>query len=301
MGPHSPQRPAADFFISYSPADEGWASWIAWELESAGYRTVLQAWDFVPGTNFIDFMDRGVTEARAVIAVLSRAYLKSRYGRLEWQSALRADPDDPSRKLITVRIDDTPLEGLLATITYVDLAGTADPATARGRLLSRVRHSLAGRAKPAERPVYPVNTAGGAATMAGEAGVAFGERGWPGDFRHARRKPAVQPAYPLAHPASTAARSTLAILHVAGPRFGRGLTEPGDPVGATGLQERIWAGVTQFTDAGQPPPELLVISGDLTESGSPREFDQAITFVTGLRAALGLKLPVSFSSQAATT
>jgi TIR domain len=187
-----------------------WASWIAWELESAGYRTVLQAWDFVPGTNFIDFMDRGVTEARAV-------------------------------------------------------------------------------AKPAERPVYPVNAAGDATAAPGGPGPAFDDRGWSGDFRHARRKPAVPPAYPLAHPAGTTARSTLAILHVAGPRFGRGLTEPGAPVGAAALQERIWADVTQLADAGLPQPELLMISGDLTESGSPREFDQAITFVTGLRAALSLE------------
>ena len=289
MGSQSLQRPTADFFVSYSPADEGWASWIAWELEGAGYRTVLQAWDFVPGTNFIDFMDRGVTEARAVVAVLSRAYLKSRYGRLEWQSAIRADPDDPSRKLITVRIDDSPLEGLLATITYVDLAGVADPATARGRLLSRVRHAVAGRAKPAERPAYPLNAAGVATAAPGKPGPAFDDRGWSGDFRHARRKPANPPAYPPALPAGTTARSTLAILHVAGPRFGRGLTEPGVPVGATALQERIWAGVTQLADAGLPQPELLVISGDLTESGSPREFDQATTFVTGLRAVLGLE------------
>ncbi len=42
-----------DLFLSYSPADERWATWMAWELEAAGYRTMLQAWDFVPGTNFI--------------------------------------------------------------------------------------------------------------------------------------------------------------------------------------------------------------------------------------------------------
>jgi WD40 repeat protein/3',5'-cyclic AMP phosphodiesterase CpdA len=282
----SPQRPAPDFFVSYSPADEGWASWIGWELESAGYRTVLQAWDFVPGSNFIDFMDRGVTEARAVIAVLSRAYVKSRYGRLEWQSAIRADPDDPSRKLITVRIDDSPLEGLLATITYVNLVGVTDPAAARGRLLGRIRQAMAGRAKPAAPPAYPV---GGLVAVGGEPGPAFDDHGWSGDFPHGRRKPTVPPAYPLAASAGAPGRASLSILHVAGPRFGRGLSEPGVPVGPAALQERIWAGVTQLADAGLPQPELLVISGDLTESGSPREFDQAVTFVIGLRAALGLE------------
>ncbi|MGB6163925.1 MAG: TIR domain-containing protein [Pseudonocardiaceae bacterium] len=53
-------------------ADERWATWIAGQLEVAGYRTLLQAWDFVPGTNFIHFMDRGVRDSAVVMAVLSR-------------------------------------------------------------------------------------------------------------------------------------------------------------------------------------------------------------------------------------
>ena len=40
-----------DFFISYNSADRQWAEWIAWQLEEAGYTTVLQAWDFRPGPN----------------------------------------------------------------------------------------------------------------------------------------------------------------------------------------------------------------------------------------------------------
>jgi len=33
-----------DFFVSYTANDEPWAEWIAWQLEQAGYSTVLQAW-----------------------------------------------------------------------------------------------------------------------------------------------------------------------------------------------------------------------------------------------------------------
>ncbi|WP_181767973.1 toll/interleukin-1 receptor domain-containing protein, partial [Streptomyces albidus (ex Kaewkla and Franco 2022)] len=144
-----------DFFISYSPADEAWASWIAWTLEEAGYRTAIQAWDFVPGTNFIDFMDRGVSESAAVIAVLSRHYERSTYGRMEWQAALRAEPEAPERKLLTVRVEDIPIEGLLATITYVDLVGVTDTGTARSMLLTRVGQALDGHARPGNRPGYP--------------------------------------------------------------------------------------------------------------------------------------------------
>ena len=46
-----------DFFISYTEADESWAKWIAWILEANGFTTVLQAWDFRPGSNFVLDMD----------------------------------------------------------------------------------------------------------------------------------------------------------------------------------------------------------------------------------------------------
>ena len=284
-------------FVSYTPADEGWASWIAWELESAGYRVVLQAWDFVPGTNFVDFMDRGVAGAAAVIAVLSKSYLTSRFGRWEWQSAILANPDNPSAKLITVRVEECPLEGILSTITYVDLVQIRDQQQARDMLLSRVRHTLAGRAKPANRPSFPP-----AGVPSGPAAVPPGPadeepyadetpptRSGPRFDDHPRRRPVTRPEYPPAQELSPPPRDGVAVLHVPGPRFGRGLPEPGVPATAAELQARIWADVNRLMDAGAPRPDLLVVSGDLTESGSLREFDEAVTFLTGLRALLGLE------------
>jgi WD40 repeat protein len=287
-------------FVSYTPADEDWASWIAWELESAGYRVVLQAWDFVPGTNFVDFMDRGVAGAAAVIAVLSRSYLSSRFGRWEWQTAILADPDDPEAKLITVRVEECPLEGLLSTITYVDLVSVQDQHEARNRVLTRVGQTLAGRAKPGTAPAFPpAATAAQTAAVPVEimpVGIEPAETGPDPASQperqqreHPRRRPATRPEYPPAHQESEPLRDGVAILHVPGPRFGRGLPEEGVPATATELQARIWADVNRLVDAGAPRPDLFVVSGDLTESGSLREFDEAITFLAGLRALLGLE------------
>ncbi len=280
-----------DFFISYSPADERWATWIAWQLEATGHRTLLQAWNFVPGTDFIDFMDRGVRDSAVVVAVLSRNYLKSHYGRMEWQAALRTD----RAKLIPVRIDDCPLEGLLATITYLDLFEVTDPDTARDQLLTRLRYALVGRAKPVQEPVFPTRL-----TMPVEVSHPDGDA-TPHDQPEAdrapepapspepprlRRVPQTPPSYPRANPALPVRRETIALLHVPGPRFGRGLPEPLAP---RDLQSRIWANVTQLTDAGAPAPDLILVTGDLMESGRPRERDQALTFLTGLRVLLGLE------------
>ncbi|MCW2914444.1 MAG: repeat protein-like protein [Actinomycetia bacterium] len=273
-----------DFFISYSPADERWATWIAWELESAGYRTMMQAWDFVPGTNFIDFMDRGVSEAAVVIAVLSKNYLRSRYGRMEWQAALRANPDNPAAKLVTIRLDDSPLEGLLSTITYVDLVGVNDAGQAHTLLMNRIQDTLSGRAKPLNGPGYP----NGPDTIPGEILTAPRPPELTG-HRPARRTPVAPPVYPAAPALERGPRESVTVLHVSGPRFGRSLVGADEPVSAAELQARIWGDLTRLADAGVARPDLLVVTGDLTESGSLKESGQALTFLTGLRALLGLE------------
>jgi hypothetical protein len=50
------EQSMVDFFISYNRADAQWAEWIAWQLEAAGRTTFLQAWDFRPGSNFVQAM-----------------------------------------------------------------------------------------------------------------------------------------------------------------------------------------------------------------------------------------------------
>ncbi|WP_405151544.1 TIR domain-containing protein [Sphaerisporangium sp. NBC_01403] len=310
-----------EIFVSYSPADERWATWIAWQLEAAGYRTMLQAWDFVPGTNFVDFMDRGVSEAGLIVAVLSRNYLGSRFGRQEWLTAFRADPDNPGNRLVTIRIEDCPLEGLLSTITWVDMVGVTDPDEARSLLLGRIQHTLAGRAKPAEQPGFPVASAktipgtvvqeapampgatgdggvpesGGSprnsGVVAGNGGVVRTEvppaRAEP-RLPPLRRTPVAPPTFP-ASADSRQERSSITLLHVAGPRFGRGLAEADEPLGAGELQSSVWADLTRLADAGVPRPDLLVVTGDITESGSIREYGEALAFLTGLRVLLGLE------------
>ena len=78
------------FFISYNRADRTWAEWIAWQLEEAGYTTVLQAWDFRPGSNFVLEMQKAAKEAERTIAVLSPDYLKALYTQSEWVAALQS-------------------------------------------------------------------------------------------------------------------------------------------------------------------------------------------------------------------
>jgi len=66
------------------------AEWIAWQLENAGYTTIIQAWDFHAGSNFVSAMQAAAIETDCTIAVLSPAFLTSPYTEAEWTSALQA-------------------------------------------------------------------------------------------------------------------------------------------------------------------------------------------------------------------
>ena len=74
---------AADFFVSYTSADRPWAEWIAWELEHAGHTVIVQAWDMLPGPNFVLQMDNASRAAERSLAVLSPAFSQSPYGQAE--------------------------------------------------------------------------------------------------------------------------------------------------------------------------------------------------------------------------
>ena len=141
-----------DFFVSYTSADRRWAQWIAWQLKQAGYEVVLQAWDIVPGTDFVHEMQRATTTARRTVAVLSPSYFTSTFGEAEWRVAFASDPTGEKGLLIPVRVADFDPTGLLATRVYIDLVDKERDA-ARAALLEGVRGREA--AMPAEEPAFP--------------------------------------------------------------------------------------------------------------------------------------------------
>lgn len=141
-----------DFFISYNRADRTWAEWIAWQLEATGYSTVIQAWDFREGGNFVLNMQRAVQESKRTVIVLSPDFLASQFTAPEWAAAFAQDPTGAQGRLLPVRVRECQPTGLLAQIVYIDLVGLPDRAAAATRLLAGV---ATGRAKPGVEPALP--------------------------------------------------------------------------------------------------------------------------------------------------
>jgi hypothetical protein len=158
----------ADFFISYASADRAWAEWIAWQLEDRSYSTVIQAWDFRPGHNFVLEMQSAATHCERTIAVLSPSFLESRFAAAEWASAFAVDPSGEQRPLIPVRVRDCDPHGLLGQIVYLDLVGRSEISASEAlldgvrvdpvgpRRPQKQRHSTASRS---DAPAFPGGTA----------------------------------------------------------------------------------------------------------------------------------------------
>jgi tetratricopeptide (TPR) repeat protein len=141
-----------DFFISYTSADRAWAEWIAWQLKEAGSSVVLQAWDMVPGLDFVHEMQKATTTAKRTLAVVSPAYFSSEFSEAEWRVAFADDPSGEQQRLIPVRVVEFRPAGLLATRIYIDLVGK-DRQAARAALLEGVQGQPP--AVPSEEPRFP--------------------------------------------------------------------------------------------------------------------------------------------------
>ncbi|WP_239347056.1 KGGVGR-motif variant AAA ATPase [Frankia sp. Cj5] len=149
---------AADFLISYCLVDSAWAEWLTWQLEAAGYRVLISTMDIVPGTNWIEALERAVSSSRRIVAIVSQAFVRSQFARVEWQAALRSDPNRATRKIIPVRVEDVPLPDFLSGIFGFDLWGLEED-SARNVLLNGIvaatGGATGGRAKPVTRPRFP--------------------------------------------------------------------------------------------------------------------------------------------------
>ncbi|WP_063748338.1 FxSxx-COOH system tetratricopeptide repeat protein [Frankia sp. EAN1pec] len=120
-----------DFFVSYTGADEAWATWVAEVLEAAGRTVAVQAWDSPAGENFVTWISVQMGAAARTVAVCSQAYFASHWCTQEWTGALAG------RKLTPLRVADCPVPPVLSTISYRDLFDVDEP-VARRRLLEAV-------------------------------------------------------------------------------------------------------------------------------------------------------------------
>ncbi len=148
-----PTKPAerVHFFISHTGADLHWAEWIGWQLEDAGYRVILDAWDFQVGTSFVRAMEDAASRAERTLVVASPDYFQARYTTPEWEAAFTQDGLGQGGAILPVIVKACTLPMLLRRLIYIDLVDL-DADAAKAQLLSRISP---GRGKPQSEPAFP--------------------------------------------------------------------------------------------------------------------------------------------------
>ncbi|MEU6373396.1 FxSxx-COOH system tetratricopeptide repeat protein [Streptomyces sp. NPDC046909] len=144
------------FFISYAGVDRPWAEWVGWYLKAAGHDVELDVWDWRPGDDFVDRMDRALRHADAVVALFSKAYFDpKRWTRGEKNAALAGE-----RRIIPLVVEelaDTDLPPLLSSLVSRAIHGLGE-AAAREAL----REAVEGARLPDAPPVFPGGATEGA-------------------------------------------------------------------------------------------------------------------------------------------
>jgi tetratricopeptide (TPR) repeat protein len=112
-------------FISRASADADFAAVVGDILKTAGYRVILQQWDFA-NRNFMQQMHKALTDGARVVALLSPEYLRSDQCQAEWQNAIAGDPLNTKSRLIVLRVAECKPVGLLSALAYWDLVPLRD-------------------------------------------------------------------------------------------------------------------------------------------------------------------------------
>ena len=137
-----------DFFISHAGRDTAWAEWLAWQLEQAGYRVELDAWDWAPGEDFVARMAAALERADRLLAVCTEAYFASTFGGAELRAAF-ARAAAAQGRIVPVLIEPVTLPPLYAPLIHLDLTGLDEAAAA-----ARLRARLTG-GRPTGPPPFP--------------------------------------------------------------------------------------------------------------------------------------------------
>jgi TIR domain-containing protein len=153
-----PSRPGEqyDFFLSRRGSVAAIAQEVADVLTEEGYKVLVQDYDFLLGSSFVEAMHEAIINSRDLIILFTEDYLRSPYTRKEFTSfeAERVKTAE-ERHIIVLRCDDVPLRGLLADNVYQTLVGIEDPKERKRRIIAAAeRQSQA--APPPPRPFIGV-------------------------------------------------------------------------------------------------------------------------------------------------
>jgi hypothetical protein len=263
-----------DFFVSHAGRDTGWAEWLAWQLQQAGYSVELDVWDWAPGEDFVARMAAALQRADRLLAVCTEAYFASAFGGAELRAAFA---QQAVGRIVPVLVEPVTLPPLYAPLIHLDLTGL-DEAVAQVHQVASSRSTNTSRCRaparpPGERPIGQacvLTRLPARAQFGDQLGQHFpGQSGHPaiGDSGGTGQAPRHTTPRPVLHTSTHSrpadhARGRMKTLHRQAGGFGGhsgacagcGGMSPSASSPPRLISDEMWALVEQLTDRGLALP-----------------------------------------------
>lgn len=127
-----------DVFLFYGSRDKVVARDIAGKLVKDGLRVWFDEWEAADAPDIQSAFDSGVAQSRVILACVSANSLGSDWAKLESTTLGIRSPLNQDKRIIPLRLDASPLKGLLARLVALDWPGVDSEATYK-RLLDACR------------------------------------------------------------------------------------------------------------------------------------------------------------------
>lgn len=109
-------------FISYSHQDREYADLIAGRLREDGHEVWYDKWKLKVGDNLIEKINQGLKETDALIVIISKNSLSSKWVMHELSAIAFGELSSRSSRIIPVLVDESTVPEYLARNVYVDLS-----------------------------------------------------------------------------------------------------------------------------------------------------------------------------------
>lgn len=109
-----------DVFLSHSSKDKPVVRDIAERLKKDGVKVWFDEWEIKPGDSIPAKIEDGLEHSRVLVLCMSANAFASDWAQLESGTFRFRDPLNKERRLLTLRLDDSPIKGSLAQFLYIN-------------------------------------------------------------------------------------------------------------------------------------------------------------------------------------
>lgn len=109
-----------DVFLSHSSKDKGVVRALAERLRGDGVRVWFDEWEIRAGDSILAKIEEGLEHSRVLVLCMSQNAFGSDWTQLESQTFRFRDPLNKARRLIPLRLDQSPIKGSLAQFRYIN-------------------------------------------------------------------------------------------------------------------------------------------------------------------------------------